>query len=366
GGAQCSRLGDPEPESSPVGEQWRRILEQIIISERSRTALQERGSLARPGEGQSLKIVVNGGNHSSHHAADQNMNEQPIEQVLQNISRRHPSSDKIEVENGESSRSPQSPRSASNGSAHHLAKDSDLATDRKFTKDEFEFMKSVHQALIQQLSTHGIILTLLASITFVVFLQPPGNLESAGIVRSKTTVQWFLCFSSVSFMCACAGLLIVWIGSASLLRPKFFDFEDFTEKFLQKRTNQDGPELAGRVVDAREGFLFDSIPVLCKILQKNLHRVKRLRMYMALSFTACIAAFICAGLAITDSSSDQRWYLIGGICVGGFPLVIETLKYLADLFHKKTWLGTGSTTFKLRNLSLRGHKVGEEGKDRVM
>ena len=58
---------------------------------------QERGSLARPGEGQSLKIVVNGGNHSSHHVADQNMNEQPIEQVPQNISRRHPSTDKIEV-----------------------------------------------------------------------------------------------------------------------------------------------------------------------------------------------------------------------------------------------------------------------------
>lgn len=217
---------------------------------------------------------------------------------------------------------------------------------------QVEFIKNTHKALIQQLSHHGIILTLLASITFVVFLQPPGSLDTNGIVRSSAAVQCFLFFSSVSFMLACTGLLIVGIGSASLLRPKFFYFKNSATKLLQNHTNQDGPETGQKPMNSGEAVVYDSVLNLCRILLKHLHRVTRLRWYMTLSFLACVAAFVCAGIAITESSGNSRRVLIAGLCFGGFPLACEAAKYLSYIFQKKrAEERTGSKSSSSRMLS---------------
>jgi len=84
------------------------------------------------------------------------------------------------------------------------------------------FIKGVHEAIVKKFGNFGIILTLLAGITFMAILQPPGTFDGNGKMRSPVLIGCFLFFSTLSFLLACTGLLVVVAGTASMFRPGFY------------------------------------------------------------------------------------------------------------------------------------------------
>ena len=223
---------------------------------------------------------------------------------------------------------------------------------------QFEFVKSIRKALVKLLSSYGIILTLLASITFVAILQPPGSYDPDGIVRSSKLVAAFMFFATSSFLLACTGLLTVAAGSAMMLRPSFFpQFEDIKvppqthpqhgldPSLHSSQPNHQGEgfdsERPGKMQASQEATLppnshehqpltpdvtYDELPVMAKIILDNVYRVRRLHLYTGLSLLSCVTAFICAGFAVTKSRSIGLSSLGAAIGLGGVPFFLEIVK----------------------------------------
>jgi len=138
-----------------------------------------------------------------------------------------------------------------------------------FDNVQLKYLRVVHAALVQQLNSYGLVLTLLAAVTSVAILQPPGSFDKGHMVPHNL-VACFLWFSSVSFLLACTGLMAVIVGSAALFRPWFF------------------PELPPESQLTQAGFgdritVYDNIVTLGDIIEDNVLRVRRLRVYLALS-----------------------------------------------------------------------------------
>lgn len=207
---------------------------------------------------------------------------------------------------------------------------------------QLEFVKHTRKALVELLSSYGIILTLLASITFVAVLQPPGSFDPDGYVRSSKLVEAFMFFATSSFLLACTGLLTVAVGSAMMLRPRFFQQ---LEEIRVPPHGLDGNlhpthhqiELEGNLHPSQPNHsherhpltpdvTYDNLPVMGKIILDNLYRTRRLHIYMGLSLLSCVTAFLCAGFAVTKSSSSGFYSLVAAIGLGGFPFLLEIVK----------------------------------------
>ena len=199
---------------------------------------------------------------------------------------------------------------------------------------QLEFVKNTRKALVELLSSYGIILTLLASITFVAVLQPPGSFEPDGFVRSSKLVAAFMFFATSSFLLACTGLLTVAVGSAMMLRPRFFkQFEEIRVPLhthhqigLDGNLHPSQPNHSHECQPLTADVTYDNLPIMGKIILDNLYRTRRLRIYMGLSLLSCVTAFLCAGFAVTKSSSHGFYSLVAAIVLGGFPFLLEIVK----------------------------------------
>ena len=199
---------------------------------------------------------------------------------------------------------------------------------------QFEFVKSIRKALVKLLSSYGIILTLLASITFVAILQPPGSYDPDGIVRSSKLVAAFMFFATSSFLLACTGLLTVAAGSAMMLRPSFFpQFEEIKvpphthhQNGLAASSHPSQPNHSHEHQSPTPDVTYDELPVMGKIVLDNLYRTRRLRLYMGLSLLSCVTAFLCAGFAVTKSRGSGFYSLVGAIGLGGLPFLLEIVR----------------------------------------
>jgi len=201
-------------------------------------------------------------------------------------------------------------------------------------ESKLEFVKNTRKALVELLSSYGIILTLLASITFVAVLQPPGSFEPDGFVRSSKLVAAFMFFATSSFLLACTGLLTVAVGSAMMLRPRFFkQFEEIRVPLhthhqigLDGNLHPSQPNHSHECQPLTADVTYDNLPIMGKIILDNLYRTRRLRIYMGLSLLSCVTAFLCAGFAVTKSSSHGFYSLVAAIVLGGFPFLLEIVK----------------------------------------
>jgi hypothetical protein len=180
---------------------------------------------------------------------------------------------------------------------------------------QLEFLENTRKGLVELLSSYGIILTLLASITFVAVLQPPGSFDPDGFVRSSKLVAAFMFFATSSFLLACTGLLTVAVGSAMMLRPRFF--KPFEEIQVPPHTHH--PHKC-------QPLSPDVTSIMGKNILDNLYRIRRIRIYMGLSMLSCVTAFLCAGFVVTKSSSHGFYSLVAAIVLGGFPFLLEIVK----------------------------------------
>lgn len=196
---------------------------------------------------------------------------------------------------------------------------------------QLKYVKVIRKALVELHGSYGIILTLLASITFVAVLQPPGSFDQDGIVRSSKLVAAFMFFATSSFLLACTGLLTVAVGSAMMLRPRFFP--EFDE--VEVPTQNGRSVVISRHIQPNHSqerrhptpvVTYDNLPIMGGIVLDNLYRTRRLRIYMGLSLLSCVTAFLCAGFAVTKSSSSGFYSLVGAIGLGGLPFLLEIVK----------------------------------------
>lgn len=186
---------------------------------------------------------------------------------------------------------------------------------------QVKFLKYVHSALVKQLNAYGIVLTLLVSITFVGFLQPPGSFNDKGEARFNHLTTFFFCFVSLSFLLAGTGLLTVLVGSATLLRPLVFS---------QIRSSFTNPsDSCTRFHAPDEGHAMPSdLKILWMVVLTNVYRVRRLEYYVGFSLGTCVAAFLCAGLALAPSNLTHTYPIVIAFGVGGVVFVLETLRTL--------------------------------------
>ena len=199
---------------------------------------------------------------------------------------------------------------------------------------QLDFVKSIRKAHVELLSSYGIILTLLASITFVAVLQPPGSFDPDGIVRSSKLVAAFMFFATSSFLLACTGLLTVAVGSAMMLHPRFFP--RFEEIKVPPHTHHENGQ--GAIVHPSQRnhshehqpptpeAIYDELTLMVNIVLDNLYRTRRLHLYMGMSLLFCVTAFLCAGFAITKFRSSGVWNLVAAIILGGLPFPLELVK----------------------------------------
>ena len=202
-----------------------------------------------------------------------------------------------------------------------------------FDDVQLKYLMIVHAALVQQLNSYGIVLTLLAAVTSVAILQPPGSFDQ-GHMLSNGLVTCFLVFSCVSFLLACTGLKAVIIGSAALFRPWFFP-EPPSKSQLKIADAQAG------VGNSKGTIVYDDIDTLGEIIMDNVLRVRRLRIYLALSLGLCMVAFVCGAFAILGPGKRNLYTAIGTILGGGgLVLVLETGFTLVGPSHPPSWLRT--------------------------
>lgn len=197
---------------------------------------------------------------------------------------------------------------------------------------KLQFIKAVHQAIVNKFTSYGVVLTLLASVTFVTILQPPGSFHdkgNMGYMRSPILVGCSMFFSTLSFLLACTGLLAVMAGTASMFRPGFFlnsdlKFPDFLTEYESKSVSE--RDQNGKSTSKNDAEL-DDPKELAGLVLGNLHRAWRLRVYLVLSLSSCVVAFVCGAFAVTDWVEKRNGcLLVGAMAVGGVAMVVEVLK----------------------------------------
>ncbi|KAG0554236.1 hypothetical protein KC19_12G075400 [Ceratodon purpureus] len=184
------------------------------------------------------------------------------------------------------------------------------ATPSQHSSDDLGYLRIVQGALVQQLNAFGFVLTLLATVTSVAILQPPGSFDGDGHVRPYRLLACYLLFASLSFLLACTGLFAVIVGQASLYRPGFYPVDSAGSQRLsvQKLTPKEG---------------FDEIPTLKLIVEDNLSRVRRLKTYLGFSLAMGMTAYVCGAFAILGPGQRNLWMAVGTIGVSFVILATE-------------------------------------------
>jgi hypothetical protein len=124
------------------------------------------------------------------------------------------------------------------------------------------------------------------------------------------------------------------VGSAMMLRPRFFkQFEEIRVPLhthhqigLDGNLHPSQPNHSHECQPLTADVTYDNLPIMGKIILDNLYRTRRLRIYMGLSLLSCVTAFLCAGFAVTKSSSHGFYSLVAAIVLGGFPFLLEIVK----------------------------------------
>lgn len=186
-----------------------------------------------------------------------------------------------------------------------------------------------HAALAKQLNAYGVLLILLAGAMSVAILQPPGSFDANGHIRTTPLVACYLLFASLSFLLACTGLYAVMAGTDTLFDPAFYAAP------LQLQSD-DIPATPKEIRATSDEI---------KIIEDNVFRVKRLKVYLGTSLLFCMTAFALGAFAILGPVSRNWWMAIGTAVFGVLILTFEGLM---------TW---NSPSFEAGTLFIRVKKI---------
>jgi hypothetical protein len=219
--------------------------------------------------------------------------------------------------------------------------------------DTHQVLKLIQHALVQRLNAYGVILTVLASVTFVAILQPPGSFDpNTGYLRSPILVGCFVFFSTLSFIFSCTALFAVVVGVTSLFRPAFFlKFEATLERSSScKASNLDSDSSShGKATHHLKSSpsellgiedTMEDLRVLALLLWDNLNRVWRLRVYLMVSLGSCVCAFGCGAFAVVGPEHRNIYLLVGAIGGGLLVLAFEVHRTVKGIntYHSPKWL----------------------------
>ena len=192
----------------------------------------------------------------------------------------------------------------------HVPEQADTSDEHPSNYDfKLAYLKIVHGGLVQQLNAYGIVFTLLATVTSVSILQPPGSFDGDhGHIRPSKLVACYLLFASLSFLLACTGLFAVIVGQASLYRPLFFPKPQIQPALIRELTPQRG---------------FDKVSTLKSIIVDNLSRVRRLKTYLGFSLALGMTAYVCGAFAILGPGMRNLCMAAGTVGVSIVILLME-------------------------------------------
>ena len=216
--------------------------------------------------------------------------------------------------------------------------------------DTHQVLKLIQHALVERLNAYGVILTVLASVTFVAVLQPPGSFDpNTGYLRSPILVGCFVFFSTLSFIFSCTALFAVVVGVTSLFRPAFFlKLEATLERSINSNLDSDSSshgKATHHLKSSPSQLLgiedtMEDLRVLALLLWDNLNRVWRLRVYLMVSLGSCVCAFGCGVFAIVGPEHRNIHLLIGAIGGGLLVLAFEVHRTVKGIntYHSPKWL----------------------------
>lgn len=168
---------------------------------------------------------------------------------------------------------------------------------------QLKFLKSAQKALVELSNIYGVGLTLLASITFMGFLQPPGAFTVDGYARSTLWIHCFFSFNSLSFFLAMVGIGKTILGPCLQSGKIYVDL-----------TNED-----------------ESKAILLFLYTIDLRRTsRRIGIYLALSLITCTGGFVSAGFAVLGPNFTHKLPILIAVVVS---LALLMLEPMLPFFH---------------------------------
>ncbi len=167
----------------------------------------------------------------------------------------------------------------------------------------------MRENLQKSIDAYAVILVLLASITYIGFLQPPGSFDEGGLIGTSSRLRSFVYCNSFSFFFSITDLLLCVSGEPNLDTAK-------------PKSNQ---QLARSVVYS-----------LMKLLGVNL--------LFVVSLTCCMGAYISAGTVVQKLNiAAQETILISSIIGSSLYIVFILLLLFLCTFPTLQFFSTGST-----------------------
>jgi hypothetical protein len=187
----------------------------------------------------------------------------------------------------------------------------DPPEEKTITPSDIERLKKVLENLQKSIDAYAVILVLLASITYIGFLQPPGSFDEGGLIGASSRLKSFVYCNSFSFFFSITDLLLCVSGNPDV-KPKKID----------------NP--------TRRQFARPVVYRLMKLLGVNL--------LFVVSLTCCMGAYVSAGTVVQKLHiTDLKTILIS--CIIGSSLYTVFIFLLLYLFTYPTlkFFSTAST-----------------------
>ncbi len=167
----------------------------------------------------------------------------------------------------------------------------------------------IRKNLQKSIDAYAVILVLLASITYIGFLQPPGSFDEGGLIGTSSRLRWFVYCNSFSFFFSIIDLLLCVSGKPDL---------DIKEPNNER-------QLARPV-----------IYTLIKLLGVNL--------LFVVSLTCCMGAYLSAG-TVVQKVNIADWKTILTLIITGLSFYFVFIVLLLFLFTVPTlhFFSTAST-----------------------
>ncbi|KAL3677828.1 hypothetical protein R1sor_020784 [Riccia sorocarpa] len=166
----------------------------------------------------------------------------------------------------------------------------------------------MHKDFIASINSYAVVLVLLASVTYVGFLQPPGGTENEGSAPApaasqlphlsrKPAMTVFIVFNFLSFILAVSDLLLCVLSSLSPLRSiaTSSGIEDWMA------TSDDG-QLTLQAEQA-------TTKLLARYVSSTLVKLIFVNAIFAISLTCCVVAYGAAGIVVVKKDRQNANFL---------------------------------------------------------
>jgi hypothetical protein len=184
---------------------------------------------------------------------------------------------------------------------NNLEKPTDLELQKRLEKIRKNLQKSI--------DAYAVILVLLASITYIGFLQPPGSFDEGGLIGTSSRLRSFVYCNSFSFFFSITDLLLCVSGNPDLDTEKTDDLQPLARSVVYR---------------------------LMKLLGVNL--------LFVVSLTCCMGAYISAGTVVQKLNiADQETILISSIIGSSLYIVFLLLLLFLFTFPTLHFFSTAST-----------------------